>query len=285
MAPATELVNGEHILTDAVLANLTALSLSNISLFSFSSRDTLSKRAASAECKTYPGDVLWPNELIWTVFYLLTGKALIKDVPLASVCYDSWGTYDADECAYITEQWTNVSLHLSCPSDLMFPLWEGATCLPPELSTNEPTGNCTMGGFPSYIVNATTVAQIQLAVNLARNLNLRLVIKNTGHDFNGRSAGAGSLSIWTYSFKDLEFYQTYTTATYSGPAMKIGAAIENKELFAAAEKYGVTGVGGLCTTVGVGGGFLAGGGHGPMTSMLGLGADQVSGLLLSITLK
>lgn len=272
---AAVLVNGEHILTDAVLANLTALGLSNISLFSFASKDILSERVASEECKTYPGDEVWPDENIWTVLDLLTGNALIKDVPLASVCYDSWDNYDADECAYITEQWTNVSLHLPSPSDLMFPLWEGATCLPPELSTNEPTGNCTLGGFPSYIVNATTVAQIQLAVNLARNLNLRLVIKNTGHDFNGRSAGAGSLSVWTYSFKDLEFYQTYTTTTYSGPAMKIGAAIENKELFAAAEKYGVTGVGGLCTTVGAGGGFFAGGGHGPMTSMLGLGADQV----------
>lgn len=276
MAPAAELVNGEHILTDAVLANLTALALSHISFFTFAGNDTSSEPASSADCKTYPGDPLWPDEAIWTVLSLLTGNALIKDTPLASVCYDSWGNYDADECAYITEQWTNVSLHLSSPSSLMLPLWEGATCLPLGISTNQPTGNCSLGGFPSYIVNATTVAQVQLAVNLARSLNLRLIIKNTGHDFNGRSAGAGSLSVWTHSLKNLEFYETYKTATYSGPAMKIGAGIENKELYAAAEKYGVTGVGGLCTTVGVGGGFLAGGGHGPMTSMLGLGADQVS---------
>lgn len=126
------------------------------------------------------------------------------------------------------------------------------------------------------INNATTVAQVQLAVNLARNLNLRLVVKNTSHDFNGRSLGAGALSIWTNSFKNIEFRERYTTATYSSPALTLGAATNNKELYAAAEKYGVTGVGGLCTTVGAGGGFFAGGGHSLLTSLLGLGADQVS---------
>lgn len=78
--------------------------------------------------------------------------------------------------------------------------------------------------------------------------------------------------------KDLEFYETFTSpgGSYTGPAIKIGAGIENKELFAAAEQYGVTAVGGLCTTVGVSGGYLAGGGHGPMTASLGMGSDQVS---------
>lgn len=107
-------------------------------------------------------------------------------------------------------------------------------------------------------------------------MNLRLVVKNISHDFSGRSLGAGALSIWTNWFKNIEFHQRYTTATYSGPALTLGAAINNKELYAAAERFGVTAVGGLCTTVGAGGGFFAGGGHSPLTSLLGLGADQVS---------
>jgi hypothetical protein len=37
------------------------------------------------------------------------------------------------------------------------------------------TGKCTQGGWSVYVVNATTVKQI--AVNFARNKNLRLVIK------------------------------------------------------------------------------------------------------------
>lgn len=115
----------------------------------------------------------------------------------------------------MTEQWANVDLHIESPSDLMFPTWEGTTCIPPGIAANEPTGTCTLGGYPSYVVNATNVAQIQLAVNLARNLNLRLVVKNTGHDFNGRSAGAGALSIWMNSWKDVQFYKNFRTSTYS----------------------------------------------------------------------
>ena len=42
---------------------------------------------------------------------------------------------------------------------------------------------CTLGGFPEYVVNVTSAAQVQLAVNFARNLNIRLVIKNTGHEY------------------------------------------------------------------------------------------------------
>lgn len=48
------------------------------------------------------------------------------------------------------------------------------------MPSNNPDGNCTVGGYPSYVVNVTTVAQIQLAVNFARNSNLRFVIKNNG---------------------------------------------------------------------------------------------------------
>jgi hypothetical protein len=42
------------------------------------------------------------------------------------------------------------------------------------------------------------VAQIQLTINFARKLNLHLVVKNAGHDFNSKASGKGALSIWTH---------------------------------------------------------------------------------------
>jgi hypothetical protein len=54
------------------------------------------------------------------------------------------------------------------------------------------------GGYPAYVVNATNVAQIQSSVAFAKTNNIRIVIKNTGHDFLGKSLGAGALSIWTH---------------------------------------------------------------------------------------
>lgn len=55
----------------------------------------------------------------------------------------------------------------------------------------------------SYVVNVTNVAQVQLAVNFVRNANLRFVIKNKGHDFNGKSTGGGGLSVFTGFLRDI----------------------------------------------------------------------------------
>jgi len=120
-------------------------------------------------------------------------------------------------------------------------LYEGNTCLPPSLSSSD---SCTLGGHPAYAVAVTAVYQIQLAINFARNLNLRLVIKNTGHDFNAKSTGAGALSIWTHKLKSINYIQRYSDSTYTGPAIKLGSGVQAYEVYAAAKQYGVTIVGG-----------------------------------------
>lgn len=155
----------------------------------------------------------------------------------------------------------------------MSPLYQGATCEPENAAKG---GKCTIGGFPLYSVNATNVAQIQLAINFARNLNLRLIIKNTGHDWLGKSTGANSLSIWTHNMKSIKHLPNYRSAGgYSGPALKVGAGIEVRDVYEAADKLGYTAVAGECRDVGVAGGYLAGGGHSPVSPLYGLGSDQV----------
>lgn len=145
--------------------------------------------------------------------------------------------------------------------------------MPPGLNY---TASCDMGAFPTYVVNVSTVSQIQLAVNFARNANLRLVIKNTGHDFLSKSSGKGGLSIWTHYLKDLAFYPDFQSDDgYTGAAVKAGAGIEVSEAYTYAKTHGVTLVGGESGTVGLSGGFSLGGGHSPLSSMYGLGADQV----------
>ncbi|KAL9573302.1 hypothetical protein ACKAV7_002987 [Fusarium commune] len=100
-------------------------------------------------------------------------------------------------------------------------------------------------------------------------------LKNTGHAFNGRSAGAGALSVWMQRFKSIQFLKSYKAKSYSGPALKVGAGVVVSELYEAAERYGITAVGGEGMSVGYAGGFLAGGGHSPMSPLYGMGADQV----------
>jgi FAD/FMN-containing dehydrogenase len=106
---------------------------------------------------------------------------------------------------------------------------------------NDTTGKtCTLGGFPEYVVKVTNVAQIQLAVNFARATNLRLIIKNTGHCFLGKSSGAGALSLWMHNMNKIDFIPSYKGPGYSGPALKLSAGVLVRQVYEAAEKHGVT---------------------------------------------
>ncbi|GIC86651.1 uncharacterized protein Aud_003025 [Aspergillus udagawae] len=227
-------------LTDAVLANISS---------------TIRTRPSSLRLTIIYGR---PSGT-WELFDLLLGGALVKTVPLAASCYSSWPEYDAVECETVKSHWTNSYMQ---------------TCLP----TDDPSGNCTVGGYSSYAVNVSNVAQIQLAVNFARNTGIRLVVKNTGHDFNGKSTGAGALGIWTHNLKDIEYIENYKSSRYSGPAVKMGAGVQAFEIYSKAKKFGFTAVGGEGKTVGVAGGYVLGGGHSPLSSIYGLAADQVLAL-------
>jgi hypothetical protein len=161
------------------------------------------------------------------------------------------------------------------PTSNMWPFYQGRTCLP----RLNPNTTCDIGSYPAYVVNISTVAQIQIALNLARNTNLRLVIKNTGHDYLGKSLGAGALSIWTHNLKNIDFIENYTSDSgYEGNAFKVAAGVTVREIYQAAERYNVTVTGGICESVGFAGGYFAGGGHNPMSGYYGMAADNIEAL-------
>lgn len=128
-----------------------------------------------------------------------------------------------------------------------------------------------------YVVSAKTVRHVQLAVNFARNNNIRLVIKNSGHDFNGRSIGGHSLSIWTHNLKGMAYEADYTSPTgeYTGRAVKYSAGTQAYEGSSLMSQKNMTMIVAGGSTVGIAGGFLQGGGHSSFTSYYGLAADNV----------
>lgn len=89
-----------------MLANLTDLELSSIDAFYFESTKSKRSAADAPKCKTFPGDKLFPGELIWKVFDLLSGGALISTVPLGSACYKG-EHYDEAKCNFLLDNWSN----------------------------------------------------------------------------------------------------------------------------------------------------------------------------------
>ncbi|KAF2715312.1 hypothetical protein K504DRAFT_497184 [Pleomassaria siparia CBS 279.74] len=56
-----------------------------------------------------------------------------------------------------------------------------------------PQSSCTLGNYVSYAVKVQTVADTPKTLAFAQDNNIRLVIRNTGHDYNGKSTGMGNL--------------------------------------------------------------------------------------------
>jgi FAD/FMN-containing dehydrogenase len=134
---------------------------------------------------------------------------------------------------------------------------------------------CELGNYVRYAVDASGPADVQKTVAFAASKNIRLVIRNTGHDYLGRSTGAGSLAVWTHHLKDITHIPKYTGAGYSGAAFKFGAGVQGFEAMVAARDKGLVVVGGECPTVGIAGGYTQGGGHSALSTSFGLAADNV----------
>ncbi|KAF2706589.1 FAD/FMN-containing isoamyl alcohol oxidase-like protein MreA, partial [Pleomassaria siparia CBS 279.74] len=231
------------------------------------------------QCKCYSDNACWPTGVEWEGLNTTVGGALQLALPPGAVCHSKVGnlsvpTYNAAACANVQANWVNEQFLTDDPIANLWPLHTNNTCLP----GNDPTTPCTLGFYGTYVIVATKKKQIKAGVVFARTHNLRLIIRNTGHDFMGRSTGFGSLVINTHSFKDVTFVEKYSgPGEWTGSAATVGAGVQGRELYrqAFAQSPKVVIVGGECPTVGWGGGYIQGGGHGPLTSIYGMGADSV----------
>ncbi|TKA61915.1 hypothetical protein B0A55_11313, partial [Friedmanniomyces simplex] len=66
---------------------------------------------------------------------------------------------------------------------------------------------CVIGTYVQYAVNVSSAEDVAAGIKFATKRNIRLVIRNTGHDYNGKSTGSGALGI------------------YTGSAIKLGAGV------------------------------------------------------------
>ncbi len=151
----------------------------------------------------------------------------------------------------------------------MSPYWQNNSCSP----FTPPNASCVLGNMASYAINVSTAADVVAGLGFARKHNVRLTIKNTGHDSLGRSAGRGSLALWTHNLKNVSLHN-YSSQHYTGPAIKLCAGVQAYEAYAAAASGGLRVTGGFCPTVGLAGGYVQGGGHGPLEGKYGLAADN-----------
>ena len=151
----------------------------------------------------------------------------------------------------------------------MAPLSANASCDPWQPASRP----CELGNYVRYSVNVSTAADVTAALTFAKKHKIRFVIRNTGHDFGGRSVGAGALSVWTHYLKDRKVLD-WSDQHYTGKALKLGAGVQGFEALELARDAGLVVLTGECPSVGVVGGYLQGGGHSGLSTNFGLAADN-----------
>lgn len=131
-----------------------------------------------------------------------------------------------------------------------------------------------------YSAAVRSTKHIQAATRFAARHNIRLAIKNTGHDFAGRSLAPLSLQIFTHHMKDITFAKKFVPAGFHGdksnlgPAVTISAGVQLQELYKFCAEKNISVVAGFSSTVGAAGGYIQGGGHSILGPWKGLASDH-----------
>ncbi|KAF2427366.1 FAD-binding domain-containing protein [Tothia fuscella] len=240
--------------------------------------------ANETAAKVYPGDAGYPSIEQWRALNASISGRLLKFSNPGNVCYGS--AFNQNECARFKIQYNNATFVAGSSGLTNWPQWAGNPCPPPPLNNSikaGPAEGCGVGKYPNYIVKATSAEDVATAVKWAAKAGVRVVVKNTGHDFLGRNVGYGSLSIWTRHIQGAEWTEKWNgtvagndiSGRWKGAAWTYGSGMTWGQMnYLSAQKKHIV-VAGAEGTVGAGGGWLLGGGHGPYSNVYGLGVEQV----------
>ncbi|KAH9902822.1 FAD-binding domain-containing protein [Cubamyces lactineus] len=244
-------------------------------------------RAASGQnttsCRCLYGQSCWPSQDDFAQLASQVSQPLVTPSPPAKPCYvDS----QSADCAAVHNGWLDGNWRADQPGAMEASNFE--TYIFPNGTIEACYLNTTLGvpcgqGSVSPIgVDARTIEDVQAAVKFAADHNLRLAVKNTGHDYFGRSNGRGTFMLWTHNMKNTTVHPTFRPAgapdnvTYEY-ALTIGAGVQWLGTYEAANAAGRMLPGGIGPggSVGAAGGWLQGGGHSALSPSYGLGVDNV----------
>ncbi|KAI0711904.1 FAD-binding domain-containing protein [Cerioporus squamosus] len=236
-----------------------------------------------SKCRCLYGDSCWPSQSEFAQLATQVSQPLLHPTPPAKPCYAS---VNSSECAEAVAGWNDGAWRTNQTGAMQSPNFETFTF--PNGTIEACYLNTTLGvpcgqGSVSVIgVDARSIGDIQAAVKFAAKHNLRLAVKNTGHDFLGRSDGRGSFMVWTHNMKNITVHSSFTPMGASTnesyeDAITLGAGVQWHEAYAAANASGRVLVGGASAggSVGAAGGWLLGGGHSALSPSFGLGVDNV----------
>ncbi|KAJ5614036.1 FAD binding domain-containing protein [Penicillium herquei] len=255
-----------------------ASSISSILLLTLSL--AASATAASYDCR--PGQKCWPSLSQWQQLNASVDGNLHETIPIAASCYKDSGYYDPKACEVVEDYYGDSIIRGEHFGQTYWLNWETCQTSGCALLESDPTqttyANCSIGRLASYYVDVREPSHISSALKFATAHNIRISVKNTGHDFYGRSSVPNTLAIWTKNLDNLTFYSNFTAhncpASNSQNIGELGAGVVAQDAYYFFSNHSMDIMGGYEESVGLAGGFAQGGGVGSFTTTYGLMADN-----------
>lgn len=204
----------------------------------------------------------WPTPSEWLNFNLtvFNGQLLTIQPP----GYPCFINPNSSACQDVYANFINPNWRSSLPGAMQAPQWEGDS---EGNDCNNPLRSCSQGNIPLYGVQIFSPNDIVTVLNFAKNRNIRIIIKTSGHDWLGRSTAPDALLVWMHTYKGININPAVPSVTVNSG--------ENWETVYNSVYPTYTIVGGSSNTVGASGGYILGGGHGFASAAYGLSVDNV----------
>ncbi|KAJ5933948.1 hypothetical protein N7454_006277, partial [Penicillium verhagenii] len=236
--------------------------------------------AVSAKtCRCLPSESCWPSQTEWQSLNKTVNGKVHALRPIASVCHGS--TYDAAACSVLQANEYDSEWRSNQPGAVEWPNWEtwpakNESCYIDSAESIP----CGQGRISLYTLEAESAANIQAGVRFASKYNLRVAIRNTGHNHAGRSVAPESLQIFTHLMTNMTLHENFTPVGYDGAdggvglAVTLDAGVQLYDMYEWLDENDIMVVGGSAHGVGITGGYIQGGGHSLLAGIHGMASDN-----------
>ncbi|KAF9561158.1 FAD-binding domain-containing protein [Agrocybe pediades] len=193
-----------------------------------------------------------------------------------------------EECAHVQDNFFNNHLNRShafggyASTQFEACMATEESCLLDWTNAKNPSSfstpqQCSQGSISPFYIDVRKKEDVMAAFQFSKEKGVTLTIKNTGHDFQGRSSAPDSLGLWMHNLKYIKHEPEFVAEgcdVEGQSAVTFGAGSQFHDLIEFAEAHGLQVVAGSDQSVGAAGGWAQGGGHSPLTPNYGLGADR-----------
>ncbi|KAF8465891.1 FAD-binding domain-containing protein [Gautieria morchelliformis] len=223
-----------------------------------------------------------PTAADWDALNATVNGALIRPTPFARPCFQlanvtGPGSFDVQQCSFVEQNYLNDTTLTGSLGAYINTQWEtcqadATGCLLDDIMPNDPLA------FTPPRINVSTAADVTAAFQFSKDHGVPIVVRNTGHDYKGRSSGPGSLLLWMHNIQSITLNRAFVpkncSADIQKPGVTFGAGTQYTSLIDFADLNNITIPSGGDATVAGGGGYLQGGGHSVLTNGFGLAVDR-----------